>query len=240
MEKVILNAETRQEHGKQFNKKLRAESIIPAVTYKKGKHTLPLKVDGKELFHILHTSAGENAIITLKIKDADKGETKDKTVIIKDIQYGPIKGNILHVDFHEISLTEKITVNVSVEAKGEAEGVKVDGGVLDHPIKEIQIECFPTQIPEKIDVHVEELKIGDSIRVKDLEVPEEVTVLSDPEQTVISVMAPRVEEVVEEEVVEGEAQEPEVIREKKPEDEAKEAEGKEAPPEPEAKQDKKE
>ena len=133
------------------------------------------------------------------------------------------------MDFHEISLTEKITVNVAIETKGEPEGVKVDGGVLDHPIKGLEIECLPTQIPEKIEVHVEALKIGDAIRVKDLEIPSDVKVLNDPEQTVISVMAPRIEEPVAEEEAEAEVAEPEVIREKKPE-----AEEGEAAPAPEA------
>jgi len=235
MEKVILNAEVRQEYGKEANRRLRAKQTVPAVTYKKGKAAIPLKVDAKELFHILHTSAGENVIISLKIKDQDKAQAKDKTVIIKDIQYDPIRGDVLHVDFHEISLTENITVNVPVETKGEPEGVKIEGGVLDHPIKDIQVECLPTEIPEKVEVHVEELKIGDSIKVKDLELPQGIKVLTDPEATAISVMAPRVEEPEEtEETLEAESQEPEVIREKKPEDQVEGAG--EAAPESQAKE----
>jgi len=227
MEKVILKAETREAVGKEANKSLREQDIVPAVVYKKGEAAISLKVSGRELFHVLHTSAGANAIVTLQIKPDEKDPKagKDKTVIMKEIQYEPLKGGILHVDFHEISLTEKIMVNVSIETKGEPEGVKIDGGVLDHPTKELQIECLPTQIPEKIEVHVEELKIGDSIRVKDLTVPPEVTVITDPEITVVSVMPPRVEEV--EEATEGGLEEPEVIKEKK-DDEAP-GEGAEAP-----------
>jgi len=236
MDKVILSAEIREEFGKEANKKLRNSNIVPAVAYKKGKETVSLKVDGKELFHILHTSAGENVIITLKVKDS----AKDRTVIIKDIQYDHIRGDVLHVDFHEISLTEKITVSVPIETKGEPEGVKVEGGVLDHPMKDVQVECLPTEIPEKIDIHVEELKINDSIKVSDLELPEGVKVLSDPEATVVSVMPPRAEEEeTEEEALEGESQEPEVIREKKPEEGEGQQEAAPAP-EPEAKEEKKE
>lgn len=214
MEKVVLNAEIREKLGKQASKRLRAEDAIPVVVYKKGKGTLSLKVNSRELFHILHTSAGENVIIALKVNSGNK-DVKEKTVIIKEIQYGPIKADVLHVDFHEILLTEKIAVDVPIEPKGEPEGVKSDGGILDHPTKELHVECLPTQIPERIEVHVEKLKIGDAIRVKDLIVPPEVTVLSDPELTVVSVVPPRVEEV-EEEVVEEGLQEPEVIGEKKP------------------------
>lgn len=219
MEKVTLSAAVREGLGKQVSKKLRREGSIPAVVYKKGKEALPLKVGSRELFHVLHTSAGENVIITLKIKDEAKSRPiKDKTVIIKEIQYEPIKGEILHLDFNEISLTEKITVNVPVEVKGEPIGVKADGGVLDNPAKEIQVECLPTDIPERIEVRVEGLKIGDSIRVKELVVPAGVKVLTDPELTVLSVAPPHIEKPAEEKV-EEEITEPEVIREKKPEEE---------------------
>ncbi|MFC1807357.1 50S ribosomal protein L25 [Candidatus Omnitrophota bacterium] len=221
MEKIALKADTREKTGKEINKKLRAQGIVPAVVYKKGKSALPLQVNARELFHVLHTSAGENVVVTLKIHSSgsDSKSEKSKTVIVKETQHDPIKGDVLHIDFHEISLTEKIIVSVPVEAKGEPEGVKVDGGVLDHPVKDIQIECLPTQIPEQIEVHVEALKIGDSIRVKDLPVPAEVKILSDPEITVLSVAPPHVEKEEPEEV-EEETSEPEVIREKKDEGEA--------------------
>jgi len=217
MEKVLLNANIRDDVGKEANKRLRREGGVPVVLYKKGKTSLSLKVDVKDLYHVLHTSAGENVILTLKVKadSKDAKATKDRTVIIKEIQHHPIKENILHVDFHEISLTEMITVRVPVETKGEAEGVKADGGVLDQVTKEIEVECLPTEIPDKIEVHVGPLKIGDAIRVKDLTVPAQIKVLSDPELTVLSVVPPHVEK--EEEEAAEEITEPEVIKEKKPE-----------------------
>lgn len=219
MEKVILKAEIREEFGKEVGSRMRKAGMVPAVVYKKGTKALPLKVDTRELFHVLHTSAGENVIIALNIISKDKGQMKDKTVIIKEIQYDPLKGYVLHLDFHEISLTDKINVNVAIETKGEPEGVRADGGILDHPIKELNIECFPAEIPERIDVHVEALKIGDTIRVKDLDIPAGITVLNDPEQTVCSVVPPKIEEeITEEEAAAEEAVEPEVIREKKPEE----------------------
>lgn len=229
MEKIILNADIREAIGKEANKKLRCQGSFPAIVYKKGKDALPLKADSRSFVHILRTSAGENAIITLKIKSESKESKpiRDKTVIIKEIQYEPIKGEILHVDFNEISLTERIIVKVPIEPKGEPEGVKADGGVLDHPLKELEVECLPAEIPEKIDIHVEALKIGDSIKVKELTIPANVQVLSDLEQTVVSVMPPRVEKSAEE-LAEEETAEPEVIMEKKPEAE----EGAQAPAAP--------
>jgi len=228
MEKVTLKAVIREEFGKEASNRLRKTNCVPAVVYKKASKAIPLQVDAKELFHVLHTSAGGNVIITLEIDSVAKGQAKkkDKTVIVKEIQYDPIKGNVIHLDFQEISLTDRITVNIAIETKGEPEGVKADGGILDHPIKELHIECLPTEIPEKIDVHVEALKIGDSIRVKDLSIPAGIKVLNDKEQVVCSVVPPKMEEeLTEEEQAAQESAEPEVIREKKPEEAAEEPEG---------------
>lgn len=248
MDKIILNIKIRENIGKSPSRRLRQNDIIPAVVYKQGQKTIPIQVKETELIHALHTSAGENAIITLKFPPSSKterlpdrqagkttGTTDTKTVIIKEIQYHPIKENILHVDFQEISLTEKITVNVPIALKGEAVGVKTDSGILEHITKELEIECLPTQIPEKIELNVEIMKIGDIAYVKELDTPPEVRVLTDPEQAVVSVSPPKVEEEVApaEEVAEEEIQEPEVITEKKAEEreaevqeEAKEKKGK--------------
>ncbi|MDP8292402.1 MAG: 50S ribosomal protein L25 [Candidatus Orphnella occulta] len=231
MEKVILKAEIREEFGKESGSRMRKSGIVPAIVYKQGDKALPLKVDARELFHVLHTSAGGNVIINLNIASDDKAKSakNDKTVIIKEIQYHPIKGDVLHLDFHEISLTDKINVTIAIETKGEPEGVTSDGGILDHPTKELHVECLPTEIPERIDVHVEMLKMGEGIRVKDLDIPDGITVLNDPEQTVCSVVVPKAEEEVsEEEAASEEVAEPEVIREKKPEEGA-EASGESQP-----------
>jgi large subunit ribosomal protein L25 len=228
MEKTILKASPRTDTGKEASVRLRNQGMIPAVVYKKAHETISVCVYSKDMFHVLHTSAGENAIITLQLEGQEGKPAQEKTVIVKETQYHPIKGDILHVDFHEILLTEKITVSIPIETKGEPVGVKADGGTLDHPLKELNIECLPTNIPEKISVHVDSLKIGDSIKVKELDIPDGITILDDLEQTVILVVPPKTEE----EAAEGEAgealgeqeNEPEVIKQKKPEDapEAKE------------------
>jgi large subunit ribosomal protein L25 len=225
MEQIQIDAQPREETGKAIAKKLRAEGRIPAIVYNKGKNSTALSISNIELIHALHTSAGENVIINLNIKQ-DKKEEK-KTVIIKDIQYHPIKGEVIHVDFGQISLTEKVTVKVPVEIKGEAIGVKRDEGTLEHILWEAEIECLPTKIPEKIEVHVDDLEIGDIIHVKDLEVEEEIKILNNPDDAVVVIEPPRkVEEegVPEAEEAVEEEKEPEVIGEKEREEREREKE----------------
>jgi large subunit ribosomal protein L25 len=214
-QEVLLEARVRNELKKNKTDKMRRTGIVPAVVYKKGLGAIPLSLSVKDMEKALHTSAGGNVIISLSV--TENGKAANKTVIIKEIQYDPLKGNLLHVDFNEISLTEMLKVGVPVEAKGEAAGVK-DGGILEHILWEVEIECLPTQIPEKIEADISGLKIGDSLHVKDLRVSEGVKILNDPELTIMSVKPPLVEKVAE--VVPGaEITEPEVIREKKEEKE---------------------
>jgi len=243
MEKVILNAEVRETTGKAKAKEMRRHGIVPAVAYKGGKESVNLKVKQEDLFQALHTKAGENALITLSIKGAKKSSTS-RTCLIKEIQRDAVKDDIVHVDFHEISLTEKIRVKVPIHPHGEAEGVVKEEGILDLVMWEVEVECLPTDIPEKITVEVAPLKIGDTIYVKDLVIPSEVKVLNDPELTVLSVVPPEKEEVVEEVPAEGEEMaEPEVIAKGKKEEEEipEEEEGKSKKPEaPPAKEGKKE
>ncbi len=214
MEQVKLEAKFRKELGKEAVKRLRGGGFIPAVVYRRGEKTTPLVLDRKALGKILHTAAGENVIINLKIAGDEK--QKERTCIIKEIQHNPVSGGILHVDFNQISLTETIKVNVPVATKGEAIGVRQDGGVLEHVLWEVQVECLPTQIPEKLEVDITNLKIGDALFVKDIVAPKAVKVLNDPGLRVIAVEKPvevKVEEVKPEEAI----TEPEVIKQKKEE-----------------------
>ena len=224
MEKIILKAEVRTAVGKKVAKDLRAKGLIPANVYKGSKGAMGLQVAADNLAEVLHTKAGENVIITLKISgEGGEGGAKDKTVVIKEIQREPIKDRILHVDFNEISLTEALKVNVPLVSRGEAVGVKVDGGILEHVIRELQVECLPAAIPEKLEVDVSGLKINDTIHVKDIVPPEGVKILNDAELIVMIVKPPKVEVAKEEAAAEG-GTEPELIRKKKEE----EAEGAEA------------
>jgi len=236
MEKVTLKAEVRTETGKRVAKDLRRKGLIPANVYKHGTDAVSLQIAIGDIEDILHTKAGENVIITLKTAGS-----KDKTVLIKEIQREPIKDRMLHVDFNEISLTEALKVDVPIISHGEPVGVKVDGGILEHIMRELHVECLPTDIPEKIVLDVSALKVGDAIFVKDIKVPEGVKVLNDPELIAMIVKAPKVEVPKEEAAAEG-AEEPELIRKKKeegaPEEEAAKTPAKEAE-KPAAKEEKK-
>ncbi len=237
MEKVILKVETREGSGKRIAKDLRNKKLIPAVVYKGGKDALKLQLAAADLAEVLHTKAGENVIVTLKIAGGDS-KAKDRTVVIKEIQREPIQSRILHVDFNEISLTEALKVNVPLTAHGEPEGKK-EGGTLEHIMWELQVECLPTDIPEKIEVDVSKLKIGESIYVKNITVPEGVKVLTDPELIAMIVKPPKVE-VPKEEVGAEASTEPELIRKKKEVEEgAEETKKEEAPKAPEKKEEKK-
>ncbi len=213
MEKVLLKAEARTATGKKVAKDLRNKGIVPANVYKSGEGALSLQVAKEDLDEVLHTKQGENVIITLNIIG---GNAKDKTVVIKEVQRDPIKDHILHIDFNEISLTETLKVDVPLAPKGEPVGVKVDGGILEHVMWELQIECLPTDIPEKIEADVTNLKVGEAIHIKDLQLPRGVKALNDPELIAFIVKPPKVE-VPKEEAAEGASAEPELIRKKKEE-----------------------
>jgi len=216
MEKLVMKASVREDKGKNACKHLRRSGLVPGIVYKGGAEALSIQVDGKELWHTLHTEAGENAIITLNISDG-----QEKTVIAHEVQTDPITDRVIHVDFHEISLTEVIAVKIPVVLKGEAPGV-TEGGVLNQVMWEIEIECKAMDLPEHIDVHVDSLNIGDGIHIKDLVLPETVQILEDPDQLVVGVHAPQVEE--EEPIAEAEGEEPELIKRSKKEEEEGEEE----------------
>lgn len=218
MKQVSLTVKIREKKGKTANKKLRRQEWIPAVVYGRSKKPLSLEIPLKEFSKALRGAAGSNVIINLSVADK-ASKTANRTALVKEIQQHPLSGNVLHVDFHEISLTEEIKVDVPVVPKGEAVGVKMDGGVLDHSLWELQIFCLPTQIPDRIEVDVTDLKIGSSIHVRDLKAPSGVKILTDPDTSVFSVKHPT-QEIVPEAAAETATAEPEVIREKKAEESA--------------------
>lgn len=213
MEEIFLDVEQRQELGRGKVKNLRLDGFIPAVVYSVGKNSLPVKISTSRLLKLIHQHRIEGVVINLNIKDDQK--SKSRPCLIKEIQYDPVHGDITHVDFNEISLTKAIKVNIPIVAKGESAGVKQEGGSLEHILWEIEIECLPVNIPKEITVDVSPLKIGDSIHIKDLLVPEGVKILNDPSAIVLSIASPMKEEAPAE-ALEGEVkQEPEVIKEKK-------------------------
>ena len=225
MEQVSLKATVRAEKGKQAVKKLRGRGFIPAVVYHRGDEPVSISVADKEISRIIRSAEGENVLINLTIEKEKK--SKPRPVIIKEVQHDPVKRSILHVDFNEISLTEKIVVEVEVTAVGEPVGVKQDGGLLDHPLRQVKVRCLPTDIPKHIDVDVSALKLNDSIHVKDLKASDKLEILNDPESLLFQVKLH--EEKIEEAPAVAEAQEVEVLREKKEEEPKAFAEKKAAP-----------
>ena len=218
MNRIPLQAQIRSTIKKSATKALRRSGAIPGVVYHKGEDSVAVQFSYKEFQSVLHTEAGRNALIDLKVKN-DKGR-KQRTVVVKALQEDPVSGNVLHVDFHQISLTEKITVHIPIHEKGESPGVKNEGGVLESPLKELEVECLPTEIPENIEIDISKLDLNDSIHVKDVTLPESIKVLTDPDMVIVQVKPPVVEKA--EETTE-EVTEPEVIGEKKEEGEAEEA-----------------
>jgi len=213
MEEIFLEVENREELGRSKVKDLREKGFIAAVVYSKEKKSQAVKIPSRQLLQLLHQHRLENIVLNLKIKGDNKH--KAQPCLIKEVQYDPVKGNIIHVDFNEISLTKAIKVNVPVVSKGEPIGVKQEGGSLERILWEVEIECLPTDIPKEIVVDVSQLKIDDDIHIKDITFPSNIKVLTDIEAVVFSVAAPLKEEVAVA-PVEGEAQqEPEVIKEKK-------------------------
>lgn len=180
-----LTAERREDHGKGVARKLRAAGRVPAVLYGHGQETQALSVDAHDMFKVLHTSAGANVLVDLKV---DKDE---HLVLPREIQRNHIKGTIVHVDFLVVSRTETIQVNVEIVDIGEAPGVK-QGGVVDHHLREVLVECFPQDVPEHLEADVSGLDLNDVLHVSDLVAPQGVTILTNPEETVLAVIVPAV------------------------------------------------
>lgn len=211
MERITLNVEKRDATGKGAARSLRREDVIPAVLYRGGS-ALSIKVGKKELAKFINTTAGEQVILDLQFKDGEK-----KLALMKDFQVDPVRRELLHTDFYEVSLTEKIKVTVHVLTAGEPVGVKRDGGILQVPLREIEIECLPDMIPGHISVDVSKLEIGKSIHVSDLSLGEGIEVITDRHEVIAAVIAPKVEEAAAPAAA-AETAEPEVVKKGKKEE----------------------
>lgn len=191
-----LKAAVREGTGKGVARRLRAQNRVPAVLYGAGVEPTPLHVDARELFHVMHTDAGQNVLIDLEVE----GEGTH-LALAREMQQDHIKGRTVHVDFLAIRRDQQITVSVPVEVAGSSVGIH-EGGVLEHHLWEIEIECLPNAVPGHIEVDITALGIGDSLHVSDVTAPEGIVIKSDPEVMVLAVVAPQ--KGVEEAVVEGE------------------------------------
>ncbi len=194
-----LVAEARDATGKGVARRLRAAGRIPAVVYGRGVESKVISIDPSALLRLLQSSgAGINTLVELRLDGAAR------TVLVKELQRDPVRGRPLHADFYLIELDKTVEVSVPIRLVGKAAGVEF-GGILDHPLREIELECLPRAIPESVEVDVSALGVGDSIHVRDLVLPEGVQVRTDADQAVASVIAPSVvEEPVAAKAVEAE------------------------------------
>ncbi len=217
-----VECKPRQTGGKNDARRLRKSGLIPAVLYGAGLEPLNLAVDPKQINRILHSEQGHNTIF-----DMTAGGDSGKVMIV-DWQYEPIKGALLHVDLKRIAMDKLLTVKVPVLLKGEAPGVKIQGGILEQMLREVEIECLPADIPGHIDGDVSQMMFGQTLRVADLPRNEKMRFITDENQAVAHVTA--VKEVVAPAPAEGAevvaaAAEPEVIKKGKAEGEGEAAEG---------------
>jgi large subunit ribosomal protein L25 len=213
-----LKAEKREESGKGPARKLRAAGRIPAVLYGHDMDPVPLSVDAKELFHVLHGSAGSNVLVDLEVDGAGH------LALPREIQRDVVRARYIHIDFLAVRRDEKVSVSVPVLVVGESPGVKA-GGVLEHHLWELAVECLPGDVPEGLEVDVSRLQVGDSLRVEDLVPPGGVTILTPLDDAVLSVVIPQVRVVEEVEAVAEEEAAAEGAEAASPAEEAAEREG---------------
>jgi large subunit ribosomal protein L25 len=222
MAEIVVNATNRNDRGKNAARRLRRQGLVPGVVYGGKGGTVAVSVDPKALQKVLRSEAGRNAILKLDI--AGTGATN---AILKGWQVDPIKETFLHADFYRIAMDVAIRVTVPIYIRGEARGVKVDGGILELIMREIEVECLPGDIPERIEVDVTDLGLNGALRVSDLPENAKVKVLEGSDQVVVHVVSVKEEEVAPAPgvvaAVEGEAAaapaEPEVMKKGKKEEE---------------------
>jgi large subunit ribosomal protein L25 len=206
METQQLQVKIKEDTGSLKARKNRKSGLIPAILYGHKQESMMFLLNEKEFSTVLNSEA---KMVNLKWNGSEE------IALIKDVQFDTFGKEILHVDFVRIALTEKVTTHVPVVLYGTSQGVK-EGGILDHALKEIEIECLPTEIPKNIRINISELAIGNTIHISDLELPANAKILGNPDAIVVSVhFATEEKEAPEEEV----SSEPEIISARKPENE---------------------
>jgi large subunit ribosomal protein L25 len=190
---ATLEVVKREGRGKNEARRLRVTGRIPAVVYgapKSGKTPQGVSVaaDPKELLRILHSESGANTLITLKL------DGSESQVMVKEYQLDPVTHQLLHADFYQLAMDREITVTVPLQIRGEAKGVKLQGGMLDFVTREVEVQCLPANIPERIEIDVTELNLHDSIRLRDLPPNPNWKALNEPDTMLVHVVLPKAEE----------------------------------------------
>jgi large subunit ribosomal protein L25 len=219
---VKLSATRRTATGRSAVRKIKAQGAVPAIVYGARSKPEPLQIAKRDISLILSHASGENILVELEID----GEKSGRLALVQEVQHAPVGGDILHVDFHAVSMDEKIEADVPLEPTGIAEGVKTFGGLLEQALRSLAIECLPRDLPDVITVDVSHLNIGDAIHVREIPLPQGVTTRVPADLTAFSVLAPTVEEAPA--AAPEAAAAPEVITAKKEEPEGAPAKEKEA------------
>jgi large subunit ribosomal protein L25 len=220
MAEIVVSAQSRAERGKNEARRLRVKGLIPAVVYGGKGDAQAVAVDPKTLLRVLRSESGRNTILSLDFGDGNK-----TSAILKSWQVDPVKENFLHADFFRIAMDVAIRVTVPIHTRGEARGVKVDGGILEIIMRAVEVECLPGDIPEHIDVDVSDLGLHGAIRISDLPANAKLKVLAEAAQVVVHVVSVKEEAAATPAAAEGEAvagatpAEPEVVKKGKKEDE---------------------
>jgi large subunit ribosomal protein L25 len=181
---IVVSAQSRSSRGKNEARRLRAKGMIPAVVYGGKSDAVAVSVDPKTLLKVLRSEAGRNTILSL-----DLGEGGKTSAILKSWQVDPINEKFIHADFYRIAMDVALKVKVPIQAVGEARGVKVDAGILEIIMREVEVECLPGDIPERIEVDVTDLGIHGAIRVSELKISDKVKILDDADQIVLHVVS---------------------------------------------------
>ena len=190
MSETALVVDSRTATGKGAVRKLRAAGRIPAILYGQGKESVPLAIDPRALEKVLR-AGGANALLDLTVEG--RPELGSPVALVKELQRHPIRGTIVHADLYQVDLTRSVEVEVPVHLIGKAKGIDF-GGILEHSLREVALECLPRSIPASIEVDVSNMEIGDVIHVRDLVLPPGVSLVSDPDLGVVHVALPAAEE----------------------------------------------
>jgi large subunit ribosomal protein L25 len=190
MSETALVVESRANTGKGAVRKLRAAGRIPAILYGQGKESVPLTIDPRALEKVLKTG-GANTLLDLTVEG--RSDLGKPVALVKELQRHPIRGTILHADLYQVDLTKTVEVEVPIHLTGRAKGIDF-GGILEHSLREVALECLPRSIPAAIEVDVTNMEIGDVVHVRDLVLPAGVSLLSDPDLGVVHVALPAAEE----------------------------------------------
>lgn len=211
MSELTIEVSQREHQGKNKNRQLRAQGLVPAVVYGGQRDPVTIQVERRKIEELLRNSESDNPVFLLKLGD------KSRHAMIREMQTNAVTGQMLHLDFQRVLMDQVVRVTVPIELHGTAYGVKNESGIVDFVTREIEVECLPGNIPKAIDLDITHLHVGQHLEVHELTLPDGVEVQEEPQRVIVSIASPRLEVEAEEEgdgLLESEAKEPEVLKQK--------------------------